>query len=68
MNIEHRTPNVQHRIMNSVNLKKTEQSESTLRNSIWLLSTGSSPELAEGNSSQATVFRSRLQRDSLVLR
>ena len=32
MNIEHRTLNVQHRIMNSVNLKKTEQSETTLRN------------------------------------
>jgi hypothetical protein len=28
--------------------KKTEQSESTLQNSIRLLSTGSSPELAEG--------------------
>jgi hypothetical protein len=25
MNIEHRTLNVQHRIMNSVNIKKTEQ-------------------------------------------
>jgi hypothetical protein len=52
--------------MYSVDLKKTEQayfaklatkakSEATLRNSIWLLSTGSSPELAEGSSSQAAV-------------
>ena len=32
MNIEHRTLNVQHRIMSSVNLKKTEQSKSTLWN------------------------------------
>jgi len=37
MNIEHRTSNVQHRIMYSVNFKKkTEKSESTLRNSIRL--------------------------------
>jgi hypothetical protein len=34
--------------------KKTEQSESILRNSTRLLSTGSSPELAEG--SRSTVF------------
>ena len=32
MNVEHRTLNVQHRIMNSINLKKTEQSKLTLRN------------------------------------
>ena len=53
MNIEHRTLNVQHRIMNSVNLEKTEQSESTLRNSTVQYS---------------AVFRSLLQRDSLVLK
>jgi hypothetical protein len=79
MNIEHRTLNVQHRIMNSVNLKNTEQaysaegaakarSEATLRNLIWRPSTGSGPELAEGSSPQAAVFRSRLQRGSLVLK
>ncbi len=50
-------------------IKKTEQayfaklatkakSETTLRNSIRLLSTGSSPELAEGSSSQAAVRHS----------
>ncbi len=65
-------------------LKKTEpaysaekatkaKSESTLRNSIRLLSTGSGLELAEGSPSLAAVqysavFRSRLQRDSLVLK
>ena len=79
MNVEHRTLNVQHRIMNSVNLKNTEQaysaegaakarSEATLRNLIWRPSTGSGPEFAEGNSPQAAVFRSRLQRGSLVLK
>ena len=60
MNIEHRTLNAQHRIMYSarrepqgrtINLNKTEQSESTLPNSTRLLSTGSSPELAEGSRS-----------------
>ncbi len=54
------------------------RSEATLRDSIRLLSTGSIPELAEGShstlssrpkgSSQAAVFRSRLQRDSLVFK
>ena len=29
MNVEHRTLNVQHRIMNSISLKKTEQSNSS---------------------------------------
>ena len=43
-------------------------SESTLRNSIRLLSTGSGPEHVEGSLPQAAVFRSRLQRDSLVLK
>jgi len=33
MNIEHRTLNVQHRIMYSVNLKNAEQNESTPQNS-----------------------------------
>ncbi len=62
MNIEHRTLNVQHRIVNSVNLKKTEQAysaevaakasgESTLRNSIRLPSTSSGPEHVEGSCS-----------------
>jgi hypothetical protein len=76
MNIEHRTLNVQHRIMYSARRepqglttgsndqfkKKTEQadsaekatkarSESTLRNSIWLPSTGSGPEHVEGSRS-----------------
>ncbi|CAB1085616.1 hypothetical protein D1AOALGA4SA_13101 [Olavius algarvensis Delta 1 endosymbiont] len=33
-NVEHRTPNIEHRIMYSVYLiKKTEQSDSTLRHS-----------------------------------
>ena len=88
MNIEHRTLNVQHRIMYSacreplcrtVNLKKkTEQSEATLRNPTRLPSTSSGPEHIEGShstlssrpkgSSQAAVFRSHLQRDSLVLK
>ena len=35
-NIEHRTLNVQHRIMYSANLKKTELSANTFRNSIRL--------------------------------
>jgi hypothetical protein len=64
MNVEHRTLNVQHQMMNSANfIKRTEQhpvqapaptgwkrctSEASLRNSIRLLSTYSSPELAEG--------------------
>jgi hypothetical protein len=94
MNIEHRTSNVQHRIMYSARRvllcrtvklkKKTEQaysaekatkarSESSLRDSTRLPSMGSGPEHVEGSSSQAVVqysavFRSRLQRDSLVLK
>ena len=61
MNIEHRTLNVQHRIMYSVDfIKKTERSESILRHSIFdiLRFCGS---LFPGSA----VFRSRLERDSL---
>ena len=64
MNIEHRTLNVQHRIMYSVYfIKKTERSDSTLRHSTFdiLRFCGS---LFSGSA----VFRSRLQRDSLVLK
>ncbi len=43
-------------------------SDSTFRNSIQLPSTSSGLEHIEGSSSQAAVFRSRLQRDSLVLK
>jgi hypothetical protein len=48
-------------------------SEFILRNSILLPSTGSGLEHVEGSSSQAAVqysafFRSRLQRDSIVLK
>ena len=35
MNIEHRTSNVQHRIMHSVYFKKTEQNDSTLLHSTF---------------------------------
>ena len=34
-NVEHRTSNIQHRIMYSAYLKKTERSDSTLRHSIF---------------------------------
>jgi hypothetical protein len=46
---ERRTSNIERPTSNKVfcQLKKTEQRESTLRNSIPLLSTGSSPELAK---------------------
>ena len=85
MNIEHRTLNVQHRILNSARRepqgqiigsndqfkKKTEQSESTLRNSIRLspsdVSSGSNGS-SQAEVQYSPVFRSRLQRDSLVLK
>jgi hypothetical protein len=64
MNIEHRTLNVQHRIMYSVYIiKKTERSDSTLRHSTFdiLRFCGS---LFSGSA----VFRSRLKCNSLVLK
>jgi hypothetical protein len=36
MNVEHRTSNIEHRIMYSVNFKKTEQSDSTLDVRRWM--------------------------------
>jgi hypothetical protein len=54
MNIEHRTLNVQHRIMNSVHYKITECINFTLRNLSAL--------------QDSVVFKSSLQRDSLVLK
>jgi hypothetical protein len=59
MNIEHRTSNVQHRIMYSVNLKKTEQAYSAEK------ATEARSEYTQQNSA---AFRSRLQRDSLALK
>ena len=55
---EHRTSNIERPTSNNVFCqfkKKTEQSESTLRNSTRLLSTGSSPELAEGSRSTLSL-------------
>jgi hypothetical protein len=57
LNVEHRTLNVQHRILYSVNFEKTEQHAAQ------------APALRERiHDSKFPVFRSRLQRDSLVLK
>ncbi len=62
MNIEHRTLNVQHRIMYSANLKKI-LSKANLPNKILL-----SLDHVFSVIQYSAVFRSRLQRDSLVLK
>jgi len=68
MNIEHRTLNVQHRIMYSVNLKK-RLSKANLPFEIQFgcLRQAQDPSTSRG-APQAAVFRSRLQRGWLVLK
>ena len=67
MNIEHRTLNVQHRIMNSVNLRK--RLSNIRRTHRASAGAAGAPALHERiYTSKLSVFRSRLQSGSLVLK